>query len=275
MTKSPQRARHASQAKTAIQRQRKSGARISKPLKDPDGSVVKTDITPEDFFKAWSRKQREALIEVLISSLDHTDGDADLEPSLGAPEVREYHERRGHVWARGDGADREDDVDDEDEHVDDETTNDEEPSLGSTGDVYQGLWAAGSYDDREGDPGCDDREDVCEDEGSGHDGSEPSLGWTEGEAARGLTYAGSFGSGHDLEEEHDGREPSIGGDDREDDPAERNGIGDLEGLLEQNRYWRRLRLDRLHRGGRMTNGASAVHSAAAPSSLLFFQLLGG
>lgn len=182
-------------------KQRKSETRIGEPLNTPDGPFVKTDITPEDFFKAWSRKDKEALVEVLISSLDQADGDSDLEPLLGAPEVREYHERRGHVWARG------------------------------------------ATDDREGDPGCDDREDVCEDEGSEHDGSEPSLGWTDGEAAAGgRVYAGSFGSGHDLEDEHDGSEPdvddepSIGGDDREWDDAERSGIGDVEGLLEQTEF---------------------------------------
>jgi hypothetical protein len=242
MTKSSDRARHASKAKTAVRRQRKSEARIGEPPKAPDSPFVKTDVTPEDFFKAWSRKDKEALVEVLISSFDQADGDPDEEPLLGAPEVREYHGRRGHVWARGATDDLEDDADDENEHVDDEDDNDDEPSLGSNDGVCQSFWSAGSYDDREGDPGCDDREDVCEDEGSEHDGSESSLGWTDGEAARGLSYAGACGSAYDLEEEHDGcepdvdDEPSIGGDDREWDDAERSGIGDVEGLLEQTEF---------------------------------------
>lgn len=188
------------------------------------------------------RKEAAAEIERLLAFLDATDGDSDLEPVLAAPEVRDGYGRRGYVWARGATDDLEDDADDENEHVDDEDDNDDEPSLGSNDGVCQSCWSAGSYDDREGDPGCDDREDVCEDEGSEHDGSESSLGWTDGEAARGLSYAGACGSGYDLEEEHDGREPdvddepSIGGDDREDDDAERSGIGDVEGLLEQTEF---------------------------------------
>lgn len=203
MTKSPQRACHAPQAKTALQRQRKNEARVSEPPKAPDNStLVKTDITPEDFFRPWSRKNKEALVEVLISLLDHADTDPDLEPLLGAPEVREYHQRRGYVWARG------------------------------------------ATDDREGDPGCDDREDVCEDEGSEHDGAEPDI---DGEPNLGAfdritnqekswldvtAWQAEELDECDLEDNGDD-EPSIGGDDREDDPAERNGIGDIEGLLEQ------------------------------------------
>lgn len=108
-----------------------------------------TDVTPEQFFEAWSRKDREALIDLLIDSLDETDGDADREdggddePSLAACENHPDY------YARG----------------------------------SQLHWTQGNSDEREGDDG-DDREDVCEDEGAEHDGcepdedGEPSLGWT-------------------------------------------------------------------------------------------------
>jgi hypothetical protein len=125
--------------------------------------LVKTDISPEDFFRAWSQKKREALIELLIEMSDVEACDADLEPILASVEA-----------------------------------------------TNQTKWASGNQDDREGDPGCDDREDVCEDEGAEHDGrepdnddggeaekedNEPSLGWTCA-ASEGN---GAWGSDNDRE----------------------------------------------------------------------------
>ncbi|WP_438277676.1 hypothetical protein [Nitrobacter sp.] len=175
-----------------------AAADISVPVKP-------VPVTPEEFFRAWSRKDTEALVEVLIASLDKADADPDLESLLGAPEVRDGHERRAYVWARG------------------------------------------ATDDREGDAGCDDREDVCEDEGAEHDGSEPDV---DGEPILGafdsvVNQERSWVTARqadelddcDLEDTGDD-EPSIGGDDREDDFAERSGIGDVEGLLEQTEFGR-------------------------------------
>ena len=88
MTKSTQRALRASKPKTAI-RQRKNETRISEPLKATERPFEQTDVSPEDLFKAWSRRDRATLIELLIDSLDAEAGDADLEetgddePSLG------------------------------------------------------------------------------------------------------------------------------------------------------------------------------------------------
>lgn len=82
MTKSPQRARDASKPKSDTI-QRKNVKRTSEAPRADSGPFVKMDISPEDFFKAWSRKRREALIEILIASLDTLDPDPDAEPDLG------------------------------------------------------------------------------------------------------------------------------------------------------------------------------------------------
>lgn len=61
-----------------------------------------------------------------------------------------------------------------------------EPSLGATEgspSSSQAHWATGGVDDREGDPGCDDREPEVDDE-DGAD-AEPRFGWNDDEAARG------------------------------------------------------------------------------------------
>jgi hypothetical protein len=82
----------------------------------------------------------------------------------------------------------------EDEHDGGEPGEDDEPTLGSvegsgawkSKNAGQEAWARGSSDDREGDPGCDDREgDELLHGGDEHDGAEPdedgepTLGWTE------------------------------------------------------------------------------------------------
>jgi hypothetical protein len=92
-------------------------------------------------------------------------------------------------------------------------------------------------DDREGDPGADDKEpSLCgihadsgysgtgEDQELDDSDLEPSLGWTSAEAAHGRAYAGAMGRCFDLEED--------AGSSRESDPAE-FGIGDMDGLKEQ------------------------------------------
>lgn len=53
------------------------------PPGSPQGDLyLPTGISPDTLFQAWSRQRREALIEMLIDSLDAADGDVDLEPSL-------------------------------------------------------------------------------------------------------------------------------------------------------------------------------------------------
>lgn len=76
--KSTQRPAHAFKPKSGI-RQRKNVKRTGEAPRDDGGPFIKIDIPPEDFFKAWSRKKREALIEMLIDSLDAESTDPDLE----------------------------------------------------------------------------------------------------------------------------------------------------------------------------------------------------
>jgi hypothetical protein len=101
----------------------------------------------------------EGLLEAahaIIAELGRDATDADLEPSLGAPESS-----RGQVfdWARGVSDDRED--------AQDEL----EPSLGSSSAVNQATWGAGSCSDLEHEhdgrePACEDEGAQCEDEGA-------------------------------------------------------------------------------------------------------------
>jgi hypothetical protein len=123
MTKSTERARHASKPKSAV-RHRKNKKRTGEAPKPAEGEVGKTDITPEAFFLAWGRRRKEALIEVLIDSLDAADGDPDLE----------------------DGGDREPDAGEEpeveNEHGDGNP--DDEPSLGWTENVGQFISNTGA-----------------------------------------------------------------------------------------------------------------------------------
>jgi hypothetical protein len=76
-----------------------------------------------------------------------------------------------------------------------------EPSLGSLG----GLVWGGNSDEREEDP-ADGREEVNED-GDGRPDDEPSLGWTDEEAARGRTCAGCYGNDADREQGEPTRPP--------------------------------------------------------------------
>jgi hypothetical protein len=156
-----------------------------------------TDTTPEELFQAIGRLRKEARDEInrLIQFLDKTDDyvsreleeavddvgcdDQELEPSLATTK------REDAFGTPEPGPICED-----------------EPSLGSVDVINQDRWSIGNTDDREGDPGCDDREDVCEDEGAEHDGaepdeadSEPSLGWT----AQVSQGQGTWGSNEDCE----------------------------------------------------------------------------
>jgi hypothetical protein len=107
----------------------------------------------------------EGLLEAahaIIAELGRDAPDADLEPSLGAPESS-----RGQVfdWASGGTDDRED--------AQDEL----ESSLGSSRALNQATWGAGSCSDLEHEhdgrePTCEDEGAQCEDEGGEHDGRE-------------------------------------------------------------------------------------------------------
>ncbi len=84
---------------------------------------------------------------------------------------------------------------------DGEQESDDEPGLGSVAAREyhsQEDWSRGSRDDREGDE-HDGREPEDDQGGEAeHEDEEPSLGWTDEEAACGQ-YAGSWGEGADLE----------------------------------------------------------------------------
>lgn len=127
--KATQLARDASKAKPGTN-QRKNRKRTSKAPRDDSGPFIKIDIPPEDFFKAWSRKDRAALIEMLIESLDAESSDPDLEDGADdEPNLGGYQ----HCSSLQDDAEG-----DELEHggeavgEDDERGGDEEPSLGWT-----------------------------------------------------------------------------------------------------------------------------------------------
>jgi hypothetical protein len=125
---------------------------------------VKTDVSPEDFFKAWSRKEREALVELLIESFDAEAGDPDLEPSLGFRAGEQFVGRGCEHGETGDDREVEDEHDEEgwdregdelehggDEHDGCEPDVDLEPSLGWTCAASEGNGAWGSDNDREAD----------------------------------------------------------------------------------------------------------------------------
>ncbi|MCO5129336.1 MAG: hypothetical protein M9932_02070 [Xanthobacteraceae bacterium] len=169
MTKSPQRARDASKAKSAT-RQRKNIKRTSGPPKAVGRAYKTIGVTAEEFFKAWSRKDRAALIEVLIESLDAEAGDPDLEDGNDdKPNLAGYE----HCLTCADDA--------EADYCDDE------PSVG--------------FCERELDETDDPRGEGVDEDGDDNQDDEPSLGWTAEEAARGRTYSGAMGRCFDLEGE--------------------------------------------------------------------------
>lgn len=144
MTKSTQRAPRASKSKSAtIPRAKKTSGGESP--KAADGLFVKTDVTPEQFFQAWSRKEREVLIDLLIDSLDEADGDPDLEDT-----------------------------------ADDEPSLGSVAALSPYNPYFnQEHWAASGMDDREGDDSDDEPSIGGDDLELDHSDYEPNLGWTE------------------------------------------------------------------------------------------------
>jgi hypothetical protein len=267
MTKStPQRAPRASKAKPVV-RQRKNRPPTQ------DAAFVKVDVTPEQFFQSWSREEKEALVDILIHSFDEADGysttefegdDADPsdamlrahanpapgdheddEPCLGTTE--HLNQTNAGLYGR-DGWTTPTDLELDDSDMEPSLAACERaPTVPLSGWFGAGErrddggsqlgWAAGAMDDREGDPGCDDKEpSLCGIHAdSGYSGSssdqelddsdlEPSLGWTAEEAAYGRVCAGTMGRCFDLEED--------AGSERECDPAEM-GVGDMDGLKEQ------------------------------------------
>lgn len=207
--------------------------RASASRETAEAPYVRSDVSPEDLFKALGRLRREAAdeIERLIAFLDEIGPDVDLEPSgdeldldadsepvLASPEHHPSGYRDGcgrFAWNRS----RRD------------------------SDGTQVLWGNnGNFDDRE----------LCSDiqEDDSHDGREPDVcdepslgsfdrlidqhhGWrqTAGSARTWLSHGNC-----DAELEHSGREPDV---DREPDPDpdreinDDTGIGDADGLMEQ------------------------------------------
>jgi hypothetical protein len=171
----------------------------------------RVDISPEQFFQTLGRVRRSVRdeIERLIEWLDSTiecdedgavddepcDGDIDAEPSLGSFDSMSDQIK---AWQTGLNAD----VDCELDRCDDE------PNLGSANThLNQSRWTEGNSDEREGDGCADDREgdEVTHGGEAVKEDDEPSLGWTDEEAAHGRMYAGAMGRSADLEEGHGSR----------------------------------------------------------------------
>ena len=163
---------------------------------DPGPLYRRTDISPEDFFQALGRVRRtvrdeiERLIDWLDSTIDTDvdsavdddpcDGDPDREPSLGSFDRMSDQIK---AWSATTGYGSSHDVDCELDRCD------AEPALAAPEahpTVYgpagphrdrsgsQERWASGAGDDREGDPGCDDREPDVDDEPT--EDNEPEFG---------------------------------------------------------------------------------------------------
>lgn len=128
MTKSTQRARDASKPESATkpQKNKKRTSGLTKAGKAGIGipraaTHQPLDVTPEEFFRAWSREDKEALVEILIDELDRSEPDPDLEetgdaePSAGFddPELDNADDEPSLGWtvdgvlANGGGNDRE------------------------------------------------------------------------------------------------------------------------------------------------------------------------
>lgn len=159
-------------------RQRSKRTPPSESPKPADGPYDKTNISPEEFFAELGKLPRRDIsdvVERLIELLDLTDPFAvtELEDSIDdQPHDGELDK------CEGDYAD-------------------DEPSLGSVNTHYNHTrWTEGNRDDREGDPGCDDREgDEEQHGGDEHDGSEPD---SEGEPSLGWTIDGFIGGVSDF-----------------------------------------------------------------------------
>jgi len=131
------------------------------------------------------------------------------EPSLGSGAVGEWSTQT--LWSEG-AANSRAETDCEAEHDGAEPDEDGEPSLGSSNDSHGNgtsyepttsiIDAEGPEDDLEPSIGYD-VEPAEQDTGN----DEPSLGWTDEEAARGRTYAGSYGNSTDCEQGEPARKP--------------------------------------------------------------------
>lgn len=151
------------------------------------------------------RKEASAEIERLIAFLDASDDYVMGEQEINGDEQdASYPEGSARLLAHP--------------NEDDEDDNCGEPSLGSierhpsgygpdgrnwTGD--QTTWACGGTKDLEDEH--DGREPEDEGGEAVHEDDEPSLGWTDEEAARGREYAGSRGQSADLEDGVDAVRP--------------------------------------------------------------------
>jgi hypothetical protein len=164
---------------------------LERPADSAGTLYRRTDISPEDFFQSLGRVRRtvrdeiERLIDWLDSTIDTDvdsavddglcDGDPDMEPSLGS-----FDRMSDQVKAWQTTALCTADIDAELDRCD------AEPALAAP-ELHaadsQEHWARGAGDDREGDPGCDDREPDVDDEPT--EDEEPAFGWNDDEAARG------------------------------------------------------------------------------------------
>lgn len=169
------------------------------PIAGLDWLDIQPDASPADIFRAIGRLRKEARDEIdrLIRFLDESDNHMELEPD--GDELDASWPESG-VKATNPMEDDEDGADDE-------------PSLGSTGHL------AGGPIQYLADPISDGYQMVYDCEGDEHDGrepehedydgkvdDEPSLGWTDEEAARGQ-YAGARGCMFDLEAAEPARAP--------------------------------------------------------------------
>jgi hypothetical protein len=182
------------------------------PLEALSGGLAEQQAARLESLEALARLRREARDEILklIQFLDQSDPYAmteleedddreplgDEEPSLGSFD-QVTNQEKSYLT----------DYCEVDAELD---TADDEPSLGSAAEHErdnQERWAEGNRDDREGDE-HDGREPEDEGGEAVHENDEPSLGWTDEEAARGRTYAGSMGPNRvDLEEGQPARHP--------------------------------------------------------------------
>ena len=160
------------------------------PPAQETGLYYPTDVEPETLFQAIGRLRKQARdeIERLLTFLD----------AIEDPELEDDDAE--------DGLDAEDGADNEPSLA----ALENHPSMMSWAGVGgQEHWAAGGFNDAEGDE-HDGRELDSEDEGAGAEAElEPSLGWTEDEAATGRIN-GSRGSGYDIEVGSPGRPPQGG-----------------------------------------------------------------
>jgi hypothetical protein len=190
---------------------------LERPADSAGELYRRTDISPEDFFQLLGRVRRAARdeIERLIQWLDSTidcdqdasvdddpcDGDPDVEPSLGS-----FDSMSNQIKAWQTTGFENADVDAELDICD------REPSSAAPNPATwasQEDWAEGNHDDCEGDGCADDREgdELVHGGEAVHENDEPSLGWTDEEAATGRTYAGTMGRSADLEDGHGARPP--------------------------------------------------------------------